>query len=115
MAAYKACDVVVLPSIQEGFGLAITEAMAFGKPVIGSCIGGISTQIWPGINGFLVSPGDVKALSECLEYILINEDIAKKWELKVKRYLKSNFPQKGEQKIILLYIRDYLENKIMTK
>ncbi|RZN57888.1 MAG: glycosyltransferase family 1 protein [Candidatus Methanomethylicota archaeon] len=106
MAAYKACDVVVLPSIQEGFGLAITEAMAFGKPVIGSCIGGISTQIWPGINGFLVSPGDVKALSECLEYILINEDIAKKMGAEGKKIFKEQFSsERGAKDHIALYKR----------
>ncbi len=104
MAAYKACDVVVLPSIQEGFGLAITEAMAFGKPVIGSCIGGISTQIWPGVNGFLVSPGDVKALVECLEYILTNDDIAKQMGVEGKKIFKEQFSsERGARDHIALY------------
>lgn len=104
MAAYKTCDVVVLPSIQEGFGLAITEGMAFGKPVIGSCIGGIPTQIWPGVNGFLVPPGDSRALANCLEYILVNDDIAKKMGMESKRIFEELFSSKrGARDHVMLY------------
>lgn len=104
MAAYKACDVVVLPSIQEGFGLAITEGMAFGKPLVGSCIGGIPTQIWPGVNGFIVPPGDSRALANCLEYILVNDDIAKKMGKESKRIFEDFFSSKrGAKDHIMLY------------
>ena len=54
---YAACNVAVIPSLQEAFGLAVTEGMASGKPVIGSAVGGIPDQIVNGTNGFLVSPG----------------------------------------------------------
>ncbi|MEM2259493.1 MAG: glycosyltransferase family 4 protein, partial [Candidatus Methanomethylicaceae archaeon] len=104
MAAYKTCDVVVLPSIQEGFGLAITEGMAFGKPVIGSCVGGIPAQIWPGINGFLVPPGDSKALANCLEYILMNDDIAKKMGKESRKIFERFFSsERGARDHIMLY------------
>ena len=44
MKAYDACDMLVQPSINEGFGLVISEAMCFGKPVVGSNVGGIAEQ-----------------------------------------------------------------------
>ncbi len=53
MKAYDACDMLVQPSVNEGFGLVISEAMCFGKPVIGSNVGGIPEQIADGVNGFL--------------------------------------------------------------
>ena len=57
-ALYSACDIFVLPSFEEGFGIVLTEAMASGKPLIGSNIGGIPMQIREGWNGFLVEPGN---------------------------------------------------------
>lgn len=104
MAAYKSCDVVVLPSIQEGFGLAITEGMAFGKPVIGTCVGGIPTQIWPGVNGFLVPPEDPKSLSEALEYILTDARAARIMGKESKRIFDELFSaDRGAKDHIALY------------
>ncbi len=56
---YAACDLAVLPSKDrsEGFGLVLLEAMASGKPVIGSTVGGITDVIRPGETGLLVDPG----------------------------------------------------------
>lgn len=49
-----AADVVVQKSLQEGFGLTVTEAMMRGKAVVASDVGGISSQIADGRTGFLV-------------------------------------------------------------
>jgi glycosyltransferase involved in cell wall biosynthesis len=73
-ALYSACDVFVLPSLEEGHGLALTEAMASGKPLIGLNVGGISMQIRDGWNGFLVEPGNVKQLAEKIQYLVENEE-----------------------------------------
>jgi len=61
---YAASDVIVVPSIQEAFGLVVTEAMASGKPVIGTNVGGIPDQIIDGYNGFLVPSRDPDAIAE---------------------------------------------------
>jgi glycosyltransferase involved in cell wall biosynthesis len=63
---YDACDASVQPSLQEGFGLTVSEAMCFGKPVIGSRVGGIPVQIKDGVNGRLFEPGDSAELSRIL-------------------------------------------------
>jgi glycosyltransferase involved in cell wall biosynthesis len=67
----KAC-VLVLPSMSEGLGRVIIEAMATGTPVIGSRVGGIPELIEEGGTGFLVPPGDENALAEKLRWILSN-------------------------------------------
>lgn len=106
MAAYKASDVVVLPSIQEGFGLAITEGMAFGKPVIGTSVGGVPAQIWPGVNGFLVPPEDPNSLAEALEYILLNERCARMMGNESKKIYDELFSaERGARDHIALYKR----------
>jgi glycosyltransferase involved in cell wall biosynthesis len=101
-ALYSACDIFVLPSFEEGQGVVLLEAMASGKPLIGSNVGGIPMQIRDGWNGFLVEPGDEKLLAEKIEYLIENEEervrmgknsrkLAKEefdWEKIAEKYLK---------------------------
>ena len=61
-----ACDVVALTSFTEAFSLAAIEAMALGKPVVHSDVGGAPEMIRPGRNGFLYPVGDTPALAERL-------------------------------------------------
>jgi glycosyltransferase involved in cell wall biosynthesis len=64
-------DVVVMTSTAiETFSLAVLEAMALGKAVVASNIGGASEQVIPGLNGFLFPPGDVGSLAAHLEKII---------------------------------------------
>jgi len=71
----NAC-VLVLPSASEGLGRVLLEAMATGIPVIGSGVGGIPELVEEGVNGFLVPPGDEKALAEKIRWMLENPEQA---------------------------------------
>ncbi|OGF61549.1 MAG: hypothetical protein A2Y62_01860 [Candidatus Fischerbacteria bacterium RBG_13_37_8] len=74
-----ACDVVVQPSIwPDPFARTIIEAMALGKPVIGSRIGGVTEAIEDGVTGILFSPGDYYALSSALNLLLKNKELREK-------------------------------------
>jgi glycosyltransferase involved in cell wall biosynthesis len=64
-----ASQVLVVPSMYEGFGIAYLEGMAFGLPAIGGSDGGASEVIRDGENGFLVRPGDVAALADRLRLL----------------------------------------------
>ncbi|MEM3715335.1 MAG: glycosyltransferase family 4 protein, partial [Nitrososphaeria archaeon] len=72
-ALYSACDIFVLPSLEEGFAIVLTEALASGKPLIGSNVGGTPMQIRDGWNGFLVDPENEKQLAEKIGYLVGNE------------------------------------------
>lgn len=56
-------DIFVLPSLNEGMGRVLVEAMAAGRPIVASSVGGILDLVKHGQNGFLVKPGDVTSLS----------------------------------------------------
>jgi glycosyltransferase involved in cell wall biosynthesis len=64
--------VLVLPSLSEGLGRVLVEAMAAGTPVIGTHVGGIPDIIQDGVTGFLVPPADEKALGRKIVYLLEN-------------------------------------------
>ncbi len=76
--AFEASDVTVQPSIMEAFGLTVTQAMSFRKPVIGTNVGGIKVQILNEKTGFLFEPGDYNFLSVLLLFLLKNRKIAEK-------------------------------------
>ncbi len=69
---YALSDVVVVPSLQEAFGLVVAEALACGKPVIGTKIGGIIDQIIDGYNGFLVQPESFTEIAEKILWLINN-------------------------------------------
>ena len=62
--------VVVLPSLSEGLGRVLVEAMAAATPVVGTDVGGIPDLIENGVNGFLVPPDDASALAQRFRLIL---------------------------------------------
>ena len=67
---YSRCEIFVMPSRQEGFGLVFLEAMALGKPVIAGSIGGATEIVKNEVTGFLVVPGDLKMLAIQLTRLL---------------------------------------------
>ena len=65
-ALMHAIDVFAMPSIWEGFGLVLLEAMAAGRPIVASRVATIPEVVVDGETGVLVPPGDPLALAEAL-------------------------------------------------
>ena len=64
-----------MPSRREGFGVACAEAMAHGRPVVASAVGGLLDLVVDEETGLLVPPGDVGALREALRRLLADEEL----------------------------------------
>jgi len=73
-----ACQVFCVPARFQGFGRVYVEAMAAGKPIVATTVGGIPEVVMDGETGLLVKPGDPVALAEALERVLIDRDLAQR-------------------------------------
>ncbi|HZC46632.1 MAG TPA: glycosyltransferase family 4 protein [Candidatus Acidoferrum sp.] len=74
-AFYEACEVFVMPSRTEGFGIVFLEAMALGKPVVGGNHGG-TPEVWAeGTAGFLVDHGDLRALAGRIKLLMGDSEL----------------------------------------
>jgi glycosyltransferase involved in cell wall biosynthesis len=75
---YRAAGVVVLPSTTsaESFPLVVLEAAACGRPVVASSVGSVPDAVRDGETGFLVAPGDPRALAESIVTVLGDQDLA---------------------------------------
>ncbi len=73
----ESLDVFVMPSFSEGTPNSIVEAMACGKPIIASEVGGIPDMIGEE-SGILVPPGDQRALTEAMLRLALDEGLRKR-------------------------------------
>jgi glycosyltransferase involved in cell wall biosynthesis len=72
------CDLFVLPSLFEGLPLAVLEAMAAGRPVVATAVGGTDEAVLEGESGLLVPPGDPPALAAAITAILDSPRLARR-------------------------------------
>ncbi|MGC1122334.1 MAG: glycosyltransferase family 4 protein [Candidatus Methanofastidiosia archaeon] len=73
---YRGADIVVLTSTYESLGLALMEAMACGKPVVGPDIPAVAEYIKSGINGILIEPQNPESIAEGIDQLLSDPDKA---------------------------------------
>lgn len=88
---YNLCDVFILPSEKEGFGIVFLEAMYFSKPCIGANRGGIPEVIEDGKTGFLVDPEDINSLSENIIKLLKDKNLCYSMGKSGKERFESEF------------------------
>jgi len=82
---YASCDVFVMPSIYEPFGSAAVEALATGKPIVATQVGGLRDIVVDEQTGFHVSPGDSNTLSERLTLLLRDHGLRKRMGEEARR------------------------------
>ena len=103
-------DVFVHPSLEEGFCNAILEAMAAGKPVVATFVGGNPEAILDGTTGILVPPRDSRTLGDALIGLLRNPGRAMQMGVEGRERVRRSFDL---NKMIAQYERAYLE--LLTK
>jgi colanic acid/amylovoran biosynthesis glycosyltransferase len=75
---YERAAVVVCPSRREGYGVVAREAMAYGRPVVATAVGGLTEAVEDGVTGLLVPPRDPKALRAAIERLLADPELRRR-------------------------------------
>ncbi len=75
---YERAAVVVCPSRREGYGVVAREAMAHGRPVIATSVGGLTEAVEDGVTGLVVPPCDPTALRDAIERMLGDPDLRRR-------------------------------------
>jgi len=88
---YRAADVFIIPSLEEAFGQTALEAIACGTVVAGFDVGGISDIVEDGVNGLLVTRGDVSALSRAISQLLEDRPLRMRWQLSCEDWVGDRF------------------------
>lgn len=86
---YSASEAVVVPSFYESFGLVALEAMACGKPVVASHVGGLAFLVQDGVTGFTVPVDDPSALADRLAILLKDDVLRTKMGQQAVEYARS--------------------------
>ncbi|MGI2030845.1 glycosyltransferase [Rhizobium panacihumi] len=102
-AQMKACDVLVVPSRWEGFGLVAIEAMRMQKPVVAAAVGGLVEILGHGKYGMLVPPEDPDSLRDCLA-ALTQETLREFGDVGRKRFLASYTSDRMVRQIDDVYV-----------
>ena len=72
---YADCDIFCLPTHYESFGLVYVEAMMWGKPLVGSHVGGVPEVVCHGEQGYLCPVGDVDAVVDALRRLILDPEL----------------------------------------
>jgi len=97
---YAAADVVVIPSVhaagvEEASSIAALEAMAAGRPVVASAVGGLKEIVTPGVTGILVEPGNAASLASELRRLVLDASLRAMLGERARRHVSRHFgPEK---------------------
>jgi glycosyltransferase involved in cell wall biosynthesis len=87
----SAVDLLVVPSLLEGFPMVTLEAMAMAKPIVATRIDGITEQISDGVDGILVPPKDPSALTEAVIKVLNDQELARSMGMSARKKVEREF------------------------
>ncbi|MGD0423867.1 MAG: glycosyltransferase family 4 protein [Candidatus Bathyarchaeia archaeon] len=101
---YAASDVVAVPSISEGFPIVVLEALASGRPVVASRVGGIPEAVQTGTTGILFEPGNVDQLTRALVHLLSDSSLRSKMSREARKVAELRYDWK---KVALQYLAEF--------
>jgi glycosyltransferase involved in cell wall biosynthesis len=100
----RACDVFVFPSLHEGLGMALIEAMAVGCPCVATRIGPLPEVISHGVDGWLVAPGDAAGLADAICLLLADSVRRAALGQAAKESVQARFlPEAAVDRLVMVY------------
>ena len=95
-AYYALMDVFVMPSLRDGLPNALLEAMACGRPVVATRVGGMPDAVTDSRDGRLVPPRDPSALTQAVGALLANPDLARQYGRSARETIVTRFTPRSE-------------------
>ena len=90
---YSRADIFVFPTLHEGFGIPVLEAMAFGLPIIASDVAAVPELIKDGDNGILIPPANSEELAKALKSLAESAPLRKKYGTNASRVFEKKYRQ----------------------
>lgn len=84
-------DLAVLASHWEGLPGAVMEAMAAGRPIVATAVGGLPELVREGVSGFLVPPNDLAAFTNRLAHLLTDQSLGSRMGMSGREHILQNF------------------------
>lgn len=103
-----ASDIVALPSRTESFGMVFLEAWALQKPVIGACSGAVESVVSHGVDGMLVSFGDVQGLVGALKALIDQPGLASEMGVQGYRKVASEYTWEHQYRRLREVVRELI-------
>lgn len=113
-AVYAALDIMALPSLSEGLPMTVLEALAAGRAVVATAVGGIPSVIRDGETGLLIPPADSDALAGAIERLLRAPELRKKVGQCGRRLVEEQFSSNVMAKEYLAIYADLLSSPQTT-
>ena len=98
---YERAAVVVVPSRREGYGMVAREAMAYGRPVVATAVGGLVDAVEDGVTGILVRPGEPGELRAVLERVLGDRSLCRATGAAARARARESFSREAETRSLL--------------
>ena len=91
ISLFQSCDIFVLPTKADAFGIVAVEASAAGLPVLMTDVGGVRDIVVDGETGFLLPPDDVDVLTERLRYLVAHADVRRRMSIAARAQAVAKF------------------------
>jgi glycosyltransferase involved in cell wall biosynthesis len=103
---YERAAVVVCPSRREGYGVVAREAMAHGRPVVATAVGGLTDAVEDEVNGLLVPPRDPPALRAALARLLADAELRSRLGAAAREHARERFGRDAAARATVALYRD---------
>jgi glycosyltransferase involved in cell wall biosynthesis len=109
---YERAAVVACPSRREGYGVVAREAMAYGRPVVATSVGGLRDAVEERVTGLLVPPGDTTALRGAIERLLADADLRRRLGAGARQKVRTQLSWETATDATIAAYRDALGSRV---
>ena len=108
---YSECALLALPSLYETAPVTALEAMAVGRPVVATRVGGVPDLVEDSVTGFLTAPGESDALGDCMEHLLRDSELRTRMGSRGREVARARF----QRDIVVARYREIYEQALSAE